>query len=58
MYNRRGYGRGRIVFRKWLKGTAEKRLLKSLETTNEIYGLEMFAMVSAVVPLGEQLRGK
>ena len=41
-----------------LKGTAEKQLLKSLETTNEIYGLEMFAMVSAVATLGEQPRGK
>ena len=41
-----------------LTGTADKKLLKSLETTNEIYGLEMFAMVSAVITLGEQLRGK
>ena len=41
-----------------LKGTASEVLLRSLESTNEIYGLELFAMVSAVRALGEQLRGK
>ena len=33
-------------------------LLESIKDTNEIYGLEMFAMVAGVVALGEQLRGK
>ena len=41
-----------------LTGAADKKLSRSLETTNEIYGLEMFAMVSAVITLGDQLRGK
>ena len=41
-----------------LTGAADAKLLRSLETTNEIYGLEMFAMVSAVITLGDQLRGK
>ena len=41
-----------------LTGAADKKLLRSLEATNEIYGLEMFAMVSAIVTLGDQLRGK
>ena len=41
-----------------LTGAADKKLLRSLETTNEIFGLEMFAMVSAVITLGDQLRGK
>ena len=41
-----------------LKGSADKDLLRALRATNEIYGLEMFAMVSAIITLGEQLRGK
>ena len=41
-----------------MTGVADKKLLRSLETTNEIFGLEMFAMVSAVITLGDQLRGK
>ena len=41
-----------------LKGKAEDLLISSLAETNEIFGLELFAMVSAVMALGEQLRGK
>ena len=41
-----------------LKGKAEDLLLESLKETNEIFGLELFAMVSAVMALGEQLKGK
>ena len=41
-----------------LKGSAEKDLAESLEITNEIYGLEIFATASAIATLGEQLRGK
>ena len=41
-----------------LKGKAEDLLLESLKETNEIFGLELFAMVSAVMALGGQLKGK
>ena len=41
-----------------LKGKAEDLLLKSLKETNEIFGLELFAMVSAVMALGGQLKEK
>ena len=41
-----------------LKGNAELLLLDSIGEANEVSGLEMFAMASAVVARGEQLRGK
>ena len=41
-----------------LKGKDENLLIESLAETNEILGLELFAMVSAVIALGELLRGK
>ena len=45
-------------FQGQLKGKAEDLLLNSLAATNEIFGLGLFAMVSSVISLGEQLRGK
>ena len=50
--------RQEIEFSVLFKGAAEKVLEDSLLETNEIFCLEMFAMVAAVVALGEQLRGK
>ena len=41
-----------------LTGAADKKLLRSLETTNEIYGIGMFAMASAAITSSDQLRGK
>ena len=41
-----------------LKGKAEDLLLNSLKETNQIFGLELFAMVSAVITLGDQLKEK
>ena len=40
-----------------LEGAAKKVLAYSLMETHEILGLEMFAMVAAVVASGERLRG-
>ena len=41
-----------------LKGTADKVFADSLMATSEIFGLEMFAMVAAVVAVGERFGGK
>ena len=41
-----------------LKGGAKAELLNSLRDTNAIFGVEMFAMVAAVMALRGQQRGK
>ena len=41
-----------------LTGAAEKVLTDSAVETNEIFGLEMLAMVAAAVALGDRLRGE
>ena len=41
-----------------LKGAARNALIKSLRATGEIFGLELFLMVAAVVAPGERIRGK
>ena len=50
-------GRG-AEFTVLLKGAAGKVKTDSLVETNEIFGLETFAMVAAVAAWGEQPRGE